>query len=103
MSYDQDQMSGDSAGAANGKSQGSQDTRNLVATSNSKASNKTGTSASSACDSGLENETRRPQPTKTIGRATAKGGGIRRETHRVKLIPTNHWDLYGTGANASHR
>ena len=40
---------------------------------------------------------------KTVGRATAKGGGIRRESHRVKLIPTNHWDLYGTGANASHR
>ena len=37
------------------------------------------------------------------GRATGKSGGLPRETHRVKLIPTQHWDLYGTGANAPHR
>lgn len=98
MSNDAAQMSGASAAAGDGNSQGNQDKRNRRATRNSKD-----TSVGSACDSGSGNESRSPKPAKTIGRATAKGGGIRRETHRVKLIPTNHWDLYGTGANASHR
>jgi hypothetical protein len=53
--------------------------------------------------SGRASKTDSRKAAKTVGRATAKGGGIRRESHRVKLIPTNHWDLYGTGANASHR
>ena len=36
-------------------------------------------------------------------RTTSKGGGIPRESHRVNVIPTQNWDLYGTGASASHR
>lgn len=62
------------------------------------------TTATDATDgSGRASKTDSRKAAKTVGRATAKGGGIRRESHRVKLIPTNHWDLYGTGANASHR
>ena len=62
------------------------------------------TSAGAATDGGKRaSKTGSQKAPKTVGRATAKGGGIRRESHRVKLIPTNHWDLYGTGANASHR
>ena len=61
-----------------------------------------GSTSDSDSDTG-DGRRQRRAAAQTVGRATAKGGGIRRESHRVNLIATNHWDLYGTGASASHR
>ena len=77
-----------------------------LSTSSSNEGSTTGATKSSSekhSGSGSASNSGRRQAAKAIGRATTKGGGIRRESHRVNLIPTNHWDLYGTGANASHR
>ena len=70
--------------------------------SKSKGKRRGGSGSGSGSDTG-DGRRQRRAAAQTVGRATAKGGGIRRESHRVKLIATNHWDLYGTGASASHR